>query len=727
MMANKAHDQAFFTVSIEDSVATVLLDEKGEAVNTISPALGERLVGTWDELQGNPSVKAIVVASGKKENFVAGAKIEVLQETKDAEELARTGQRMFDRIASSKKPVLAAIDGAALGGGLELALACHYRLASASRKTKLGVPEVMLGLIPGAGGTQRLPRLIGIQAALELILTGKQLDAKRAMRMGLVDEVVPQPILLSVAKQRAAEFAAGRSLPPRGREAVMEKIRHGKADQKLLMALALEENPLGRAVLFRQAEKKALAKSRGNYPAIPAAIDAVRTGIEKGMERGLAREAELFGSLVHTDESKRLIEIFFAQNALKKDTGVDDPSIQPRQVKKVAVLGGGLMGGGITYVTAANARLPVRIKEKDDTGVGRGFSYVRGILDERVKKRRITRLDREEVMSRVTGSTTMTGLENVDVVIEAVFEDLDLKHRVIKETEAAVGPHTIFASNTSTLPISRLAEAASRPENVVGMHYFSPVHKMPLLEVIRGQKTGPEAIATAVALGKAQGKTVIVVDDGPGFYTSRVLSPYVNEAAWLLSEGGDIHRIDEAMVDWGFPVGPIQLLDEVGIDVAQKASKTMLDSFGERMRPPEALQKVIDDGRLGRKNGKGFYTYGGKKKEVDESVYGLLNHGGQRKPHPIEEIQERLALQFCNEAALCLQEGILRSPRDGDVGAIFGLGFPPFRGGPFRYMDEVGARGLVERLEHLEKQHGARFKPASILVEKAKAGGRFYA
>lgn len=726
MMANKANEQAFFTVSVEDSVATLLLDEKGEAVNTISPALGDALRGVWDRLQDDPAVKAIVIASGKKDNFVAGAKIEVLQETKDPTELARTGQRMFDQIAHSKKPILAAIDGPALGGGLELALACHYRLASASRKTKLGLPEVMLGLIPGAGGTQRLPRLIGIQSALELILTGKQLDGKRAMKVGLVDEVVPQPILLEVAKKRAAEFASGRSLPVRGREALLAELRHGKADQKLLMALALEENPVGRSILFRQAEKKAVAKSRGNYPAIPAAIDAVRTGIEKGMERGLAREAELFGSLVHTDESRRLIEIFFAQNALKKDTGVDDPAVKPRQVKKVAVLGGGLMGGGIAYVTAANARLPVRIKEKDDEGVGRGFAYVRGILDERVKKKRIGRLDREEIMSRLTGSTTATGLKTVDVVIEAVYEDLDLKHRVIRETEAAVGPETIFASNTSTLPISRLAEAASRPENVVGMHYFSPVHKMPLLEVIRGEKTSQEAIATAVALGKAQGKTVIVVNDGPGFYTSRILSPYVNEAAWLLSEGGDIHRIDEAMVDWGFPVGPIQLLDEVGIDVAQKASKTMLDSFGERMRPPEALQRVIDDGRLGRKNGKGFYTYGGKKKEVDESVYGLLGERGPRKPHPIEEIQERLVLQFCNEAALCLQEGILRSPRDGDVGAIFGLGFPPFRGGPFRYMDEVGARAIVDDLERLEKQHGQRFRPASILVEKAKAGGRFY-
>jgi len=713
----------------DDGVAVVSLDEPGSQVNTLSEQLQDEIQRAWPQLQDDERVRAIVVTSGKKDNFVAGAKIEMLQKVQSAREasdLSRGGQLLLDRIAASKKPVVAAIDGAALGGGLELALACHYRIATDSKKTALGLPEVMLGLIPGAGGTQRLPRLIGAQQALELILTGKQLKARKALQLGVVDEVVPQPLLLQVARQRAAAFAAGKPLPARGREALVERLKKGKADQKLLMALALEENPLGRRILFRQASSRAQKKSRGNYPAIPAAIEAVRTGLEEGMERGLQKESELFGQLVTTEVSRQLVRIFFAQNALKKDTGVDDPDVRPREVREVAVIGGGLMGGGIAYVTAAIAKKPVRIKEKDDAGLGRGFAYVRGILDERVKRRSITRLDREEVMARVTGGTGYEGLERADVVIEAVFEDLALKHQVIRDVEKVVGPETVIASNTSTLPITRLAEASARPENVVGMHYFSPVHKMPLLEVIRGAKSGPQAVATAVALGKAQGKTVIVVNDGPGFYTSRILAPYVNEAAWLVSEGADIHQVDEALVDWGFPVGPIMLLDEVGIDVAQKASRTLLEAFGERMRPPEALQKVIDDGRLGRKNGRGFYTYDGKKKHVDASVYRLLPGGEKRKRFDVREIQDRLVLQFCNEAALCLEQGILRSPRDGDVGAIFGLGFPPFRGGPFRYMESEGIGEIVRRLREWEQRLGHRFQPAQILVDKAAKGERFY-
>jgi 3-hydroxyacyl-CoA dehydrogenase/enoyl-CoA hydratase/3-hydroxybutyryl-CoA epimerase len=394
------------------------------------------------------------------------------------------------------------------------------------------------------------------------------------------------------------------------------------------------------------------------------------------------------------------------------------------------VLGGGLMGGGIAYVTTATAGLPVRLKEKDWTGVGRGLAHVRGLMDERVKRKRMNAQDRTEQMARVTGTTDWSGFKNTDVVVEAVFEDLALKHAIIRETEANTRADCIFASNTSTLPITKLAEASSRPENVVGMHYFSPVNKMPLLEVIRGKKTADWVVATAVALGKAQGKTVIVVNDGPGFYTSRILAPYINEAAWILSEGGDIKQVDDALLDWGFPVGPFQLLDEVGIDVATKAAKTMVDAFGERMVPPEGMEKGVHEGRLGRKSKKGFYVYadGQKKgdKPVDETVYDLTPHGRKRKSFPVAEIQERLTLQFCNEAVLCLQEGIIRSARDGDIAAIFGLGFAPFHGGPFRYLDKVGAADAVKRLQALEVRFGTRFAPAAMLVDMAKRGTRFH-
>ncbi|MBI5496341.1 MAG: enoyl-CoA hydratase/isomerase family protein, partial [Deltaproteobacteria bacterium] len=641
----------YFTVDIDaNGVALLTLDCPGESVNTLGQALGDELKRLWPALEADPNVKAYVFASGKKDNFIAGANIDMLDTIRTADEASnrsREIQSLFDRVAASAKPFVAAIHGTALGGGLELALACHYRIASSEKRTKLGLPEVMLGLIPGAGGTQRLPALIGAQAAMDMILTGKELNAQRALRTGVVDEVVPQAILLAVARERAAQFAAGkRKLPTRGVAALVEKLKSGRPDQKALTALALEQNFVGRKVLFSQAEKLAHKKSRGNYPAIPAALEAIRFGLENGIEKGLQKEAELFGRLVMTQESRMLRSIFFGQTALKKDPGVDDKSVKPQPVKAVAVLGAGLMGGGIAYVSAALAGIPVRLKEKDLEGLGRGMAQVRGILDERVKRRSISPMEREELLARVTGGMDYAGFQRADVIIEAVFEDLELKHRIIKEVEAISKPTAIFASNTSTLPITRLAEASARPGNVVGMHYFSPVNKMPLLEVIRGKQTSDLAVATAVALGKAQGKTVIVVNDGPGFYTSRILAPYVNEAAWLLSEGGDVRQIDEAMVDFGYPVGPLQLLDEVGIDVAEKAAKTMRASFGERMKQPDGMEAMNKDGRLGRKNKKGFYLYVDTKKkkggkEVDLTVYDLTPQGRKRKTLPVEEIQQR--------------------------------------------------------------------------------------
>jgi len=728
MMAAVADDASrYFTVDVgDDGVAMVTLDEQGAPVNTFSEGLGQHFGETFARLLADPKVHSVVVASGKKDNFIAGADIQMLQKTEDAAALARWGQGLLNDLAASHKPVVAAIDGVALGGGLEFVLACTYRIAADSPKTRLGLPETQLGLIPGAGGTQRLPRLIGAQAALDMVLTGRQVKPSRAKKMGLVDEVVPAPLLLQVARKRAMELSSGRKPPVHGREALMASLRQGKVDQKAMMALALEENAVGRRILFHQAEKQAFKKSRGNYPAIPAAIEAMRVGLEHGMEKGFEKEAEFFGQLSKTDVSKQLIRIFFAQTALKKETGVADANVKPRPVHKVGMIGGGLMGGGIAYVTANAAKTPVRFQEMNEEGLGRAFSHVRGLLDQRVKRRSITKLDREAVMARITGGTRYRGFADADVVIEAVFEDLEVKREVVRQVEAATPEHCVFASNTSTLPIARIAEGARRPQNVVGMHYFSPVEKMPLLEVIRTKQTAPEVVATAVALGKAQGKTVIVVEDGPGFYTTRILSPYGSEAAWLLAEGGDIATIDRAMVDWGFPVGPFMLLDEVGLDVAQKVSKTLLDAFGERALPPESLAKVIEDGRLGRKNGKGFYTYGTKRKVVDESIYELLPGGQKRRSIPGEEIQQRLSLRLCNEAALCLQEGILHSPRDGDVGAVFGLGFPPFRGGPFRWMDSLGPTEVVRRLRGFEERHGVRFKPAQILVDMAQKGERFF-
>lgn len=708
----------YFRVEVAGGVATLVLDEPGERVNTVHPEAMREFAAHLDRLEKDEAVKAIVVASGKPDVWVAGAKVELMQGAKDAaevERLSRDGQALFDRVERCRKPVVAAIHGACLGGGLEWALACHYRVATDHPKTSLGLVEVQLGLIPGGGGTQRLPRLVGIQPALDLILAGKTVKARKALKLGLVDEAVPPPLLLAVAQERAAALASGKlRRAPRRAGGAVERVTR----------VALEENFLGREVLFRQARKLTLAKTKGHYPAPLRALEAIEYGYAKGFEKGLEKEAELFGKLAMTPEARRLMEIFFATTALKKDNGVDDPAVKARPVSAVGVLGGGLMGGGIAYVTV-NAGLPVRLRERDDAAAARGVAAVRGILDERVKRRSIDRLERAEKLRLLTTTTDWSGLERVDVLVEAVFEDLALKQEMVRAFEA-VNPTGIFASNTSSIPIGRIAEASRHPETVLGMHYFSPVHKMPLLEVIVTPRTAPEATATAVALGKKQGKTVIVVRDGPGFYTSRILAPYMNEAAHLLVEGAAVEDLDRALVAFGFPVGPITLLDEVGIDVGDKVGKILQEAFGPRMAPPGALHDVVKSGRLGRKNGKGFYTYGGKEKRVDETVYDLLPGGRRRKRVAADEIQERLVLQLVNEAIRCLGEGILRSARDGDVGAVFGLGFPPFRGGPFRWADAVGTKALLDRMEKLRARHGDRFEPAPLLAELGRAGRPFH-
>lgn len=730
--------QSAVSLEVKDGVAVLTLDIPGEPVNSISPKVGDEFERVLAQTERDDAVKAVVFISGKKDNFVAGANIEflgTLTSAKEATEASRRGQAGFNRLANFSKPVVAAIHGACLGGGLEWALACTYRIATDHPKTSLGLPEVQLGLIPGAGGTQRLPRLVGAQTAIDLILTGKSLKAKKALKLNVVDEVVPAPILREVALRRAKELASGELKParthPRSAKLIpkakgLADLIKGLTDKETWAELALEENPLGRKILFDQAKKQLLKKTHGHYPAPLKALEAIRVGLDDGFDAGLEAEARLFGELVMSDVSRRLVEIFFATTALKKDNGTDDPKVKPREVKKIGILGGGLMGGGIAYVTANNMGVPSRIKEKDDAGMGRALKHVHGLFDERVRKRSLTARESSAKMALVSASTDYSGFKKADLVIEAVFEDLALKQQIIRDIEKVVGPECIFASNTSSLPITKLAEASSRPETVIGMHYFSPVNKMPLLEIITHKGTAKWVTATCVEVGKKQGKTVIVVNDGVGFYTSRVLAPYMNEAAYLLAEGADISELDRALVDFGFPVGPVTLLDEVGIDVGAKVGKIMHEAFGARMAAPAHTEKLIADGRLGRKAKKGFYTYDGKKKQVDETIYALLPHGKDRKRLDRQEMAERCTLQMVNEAIRCLGEGVLRSPRDGDIGAIFGLGFPPFLGGPFRYADKLGLSNLLARLEHYQSKHGARFEPAPLLIERAKAGKAFY-
>jgi 3-hydroxyacyl-CoA dehydrogenase/enoyl-CoA hydratase/3-hydroxybutyryl-CoA epimerase len=477
-------------------------------------------------------------------------------------------------------------------------------------------------------------------------------------------------------------------------------------------------------MLFSKAEEQMLEQTKGNYPAPKAILEVVRTGIEKGEDAGYAAELAAFARLVVSPEAKALIRIFLDTQALKRDAGVA-ADVTPQPIAKIGVVGGGLMGGGIAAVNTTKAGVRTRIKEIDDAGVQRGLAYVGKNLRDQVKKRRLPQRQADRLMQQVTGAIDYRGFADVDLVIEAVFEDLELKHSVLQDVEGVTPSHAIFASNTSSIPITQIASASNRPGQVIGMHYFSPVEKMPLLEIIVTEQTEPWVTATCVEFGKRQGKTVIVVNDGPGFYTTRILGPYMNEVGHLLMEGVRIEAIDRAMVKWGFPVGPVTLMDEVGIDVGQKIVKVMHEAFGERMAPPESFAKLHADGRAGRKNGRGFYTYEkGKKGDVDNSVYELLGVVRSNRADQTE-IQQRLAALFVNEAVRCLEEGILRSARDGDIGAVYGLGFPPFRGGPFAHVDRIGAAALVEVLDGFAAVHGPRYEPAPLLRAHAADGRSF--
>jgi 3-hydroxyacyl-CoA dehydrogenase / enoyl-CoA hydratase / 3-hydroxybutyryl-CoA epimerase len=690
-----------------DGILVITLDAPGEKVNTLGKGLMEGFQRLAAEVESDPGFKGIVIRSGKPDNFVAGADIKdflTVHSALEGETMSRTGHALLDRLEELAVPVVVAIHGSCLGGGLELALACDYRVATDDPRTVLGLPEVMLGLLPGAGGTQRLPRLIGLAQSLDMILTGRSLKAPRALKVGLVDEVVPAPLLLEVARKAALGLAA-RTLKPR---------RPG---------ISLSEYVL-RPIIFSKARKSVLEKTGGHYPAPLEAIEVIRRGTALSLSEGLQLEAKAFGKLAVTDVSRALVSVFFGTQDIKKDAGYPEGT-KATEVTKLGVLGAGLMGAGIAGV-AAEVGLAIRMKDASHAALGRGLRYMREALEERRKRGSLTRLELEKRMDCLAGTIDYSGFRRAELVIEAVFEDLELKRQVLAETEAATTDGCVYGSNTSSIPIAEIASASRRPSQVLGMHFFSPVHKMPLLEVIVTPETGPEALATAVRFGRRIGKNVIVVRDGPGFYTSRALAPYMNEAARLLEEGATIPAVDEAMVAFGFPVGPIALLDEVGIDVAAKVAKVMHHHFGDRMSPPPSMAKVLEDGRLGRKNKRGFYTYDGKKKRVDETVYKLLPARAARRPFEARDIQDRLVFAFLNEAALCLQDGILRSPRDGDMGAIYGLGFPPFLGGPFRYLDHLGARFAVQVLEKLRAQHGERFRPAQVLQDLAREGWEFH-
>ncbi|ELP2673488.1 fatty acid oxidation complex subunit alpha FadJ [Vibrio parahaemolyticus] len=701
-------EQKAFSLNVDElNIAWLAIDVPNEKMNTLQAAFADEMKEIFAQLKDSSGIKGMIIHSLKPDNFVAGADVRMLEACTTAHEaqaLAKQGQELFQQLSDLPYPVVAAIHGPCLGGGLELALACDYRVCTDSDKTRLGLPEVQLGLLPGSGGTQRLPRLIGLLPSLDLILTGKQLRAKKAKKLGVVDACVPDTILLDVAKQ----FIDKGKNKGKKKQSTKEKLMSGSG--------------LGRKLVFEQAAKKTNQKTRGNYPATVAILEVIQHGLEKGFAQGQELEAKRFGELVMSSESKALRSIFFATTEMKKEHGTD---AQPAAVKKVGVLGGGLMGAGISHVTVAKAKVPVRIKDVSNDGVLNALNYNYKLFEKQRKRRILSKADLQAKMLQLSGGVDFTSYNHIDVVIEAVFEDLDLKQQMVADIEANAKSETIFATNTSSLPIHKIAEKAERPENIVGLHYFSPVEKMPLVEVIPHETTSDETISTVVALAKKQGKTPIVVKDKAGFYVNRILAPYMNEAAHILLANEPIEQLDGALLDFGFPVGPITLLDEVGVDIGAKIMPILVNELGERFKGPDVFDILLNDGRKGRKSGKGFYTYKGKKKEVDKSIYKLLKLTPESKLSD-NDIALRCVLPMLNEAVRCLDDGIIRSPRDGDIGAIFGIGFPPFLGGPFRYMDQFGLKELVEKMNEFASKYGDRYAPCDGLLTRAGEGRTFY-
>lgn len=709
--------KAAVTLEVDgDGVAWLTFDRPESRVNILTSEVMmelDRLIADLEEEVRIGRAKALVIRSGKPGAFIAGAdigEIEGLTDPRTAAEKAAEGQAVFRRIEGLTIPSVAVIDGAALGGGTELALACSYRLATDRPETRISLPEVRLGIIPGFGGTVRLPRLIGPKAAIELIVTGRSVSAERAERLGLVDEVIPTAGHEARVRRFTWERIDLGRLRPSRRRSIWERL--------------LEDTAPGRAILFRQARRQILQETRGHYPAPLAALDTIRDTLSLPLDEAFEREAYKTGQLIASDISKNLIHIFNLIEGAKKNT----PPGEPREIEQVAVLGAGVMGGGIAQLMSYRG-LPVRLRDIQQEAITMGLNQARSVFDRAVRRRRITPREAEEGMGRISPTLDYSGFGVADLVIEAVVERLEVKEQVLREVEEVVSEEVVIASNTSTLSISEMQKTLEYPDRFCGMHFFNPVDRMPLVEIVRGAATSDETLASVYALTLQIGKTPVIVNDGPGFLVNRILAPYLNEAGLLLAEGASISAVDEALVEFGMPMGPFRLLDEVGLDISRSASAILYEAFGDRMRPAEPLLGLADTNRLGRKGGLGFYRYqDGREKGVDETIYGELSTTvpSSRVEFDPELIRERTILVMINEAARVLEEGIVEEASAVDLAMVTGTGFPPFRGGLLRYADHLGTPVVVERLFSLEEEFGARFQPAPLLRDIARDGRSFY-
>jgi 3-hydroxyacyl-CoA dehydrogenase/enoyl-CoA hydratase/3-hydroxybutyryl-CoA epimerase len=716
---------AFRVDSSTSGIAVLVFDYPGEKVNLLTPAVLEELRGHLERLGNDASVRGLLVVSGKTGHFCAGAdvsEIRAVQEASEGQSKAAEGQAIYQRLADFPVPTCAAIDGACMGGGLELALACGYRIGSDAASTTLAVPEVRLGILPAFGGTTRLPKLLGLPAALDMLLTGRNVKARKARRTGLLDEVLPKENFRQRALRLFSEWVQTEEsirAGGRGRGADPAKICRRRKPPRMMRFLST--NALGRNYVLGQAEKQVHAESKGHYPAPLRILDVVRKSAGRPLAEALWQEAMAAGDLIVTPESRNLAGLFFLMEGAKKTP----PTPAARAVDSVAVLGAGVMGGGIATLFA-RSDMSVRMKDIEHSAVAGGLAAARRLFERDCKRRRMDRRELEQRMGLISGTLEYTGFRRLDVVVEAVVESLEIKRKVLAEVEELVGESTVLATNTSAIGIESLSESLKRPQQLVGLHFFNPVHRMPLVEVVVGRNTGGEARDTAVALTRKLGKTPVVVRSSPGFLVNRVLMPYLMEALHLFQRGVLIEDLDQAMEDFGMPMGPLALLDEVGLDVALHVSEVLLAAFPDRGDPPDILKPMVDGGRLGRKNGRGFYLHSSDGKKPDPAVYSLATRPSRAAVQAgAESWVERLMFVMINEAVRCLEEDIVADPGQLDLAMIMGTGFPPFRGGLMRYADTRGAGRVANRLQALADSESPRFEPAQLLKEFAASRSRF--
>ena len=688
-----------------DGVCVLTFDRHGSSANLFDRATLAELQAEVDFIESNcdatPPIKGVIVVSAKRSIFMAGLDLKTIGEnpsTTEVREIVELGQSVFTRIAALKIPTAAAIHGAALGGGFEMALACDLRLASPDGATKVGLPETQLGLLPAWGGATRLPRLIGLPRALELVLSGKIVGAKRALKLGIVDALVPAEHLI---------------------EAAAKMQQQGKPHRS---GHWLVNDPLAAAVITMRMRKQILKKTRGHYPAVLAAFEVMTRGIGKSIPGSLALERNGILELIQTGACRNLIRLFSLQEHAKKLSVTDH---EPKPVARVAVIGAGAMGAGIAQWLSAR-RLPVILRDVNAEQLAKGLGSIAKIYRDGVKRQVFTRREARDGMDRIFPAPQETPLCNVDLVIEAAVENLELKKQVFQRLDELTGDETILATNTSALPVSELAAATRRPERVAGLHFFNPVHRMQLVEVIAARQTEPEVLQRAVKFVQQAGKLPVVVKDSPGFLVNRILMPYLIEAGNLFESGAEVATLDETMLEFGMPMGPMRLLDEVGLDVALHVAESLAAAYRDRMKVPGCLRQMISAGLLGRKNGRGFYLH-------DKSSEARLNPEASRfvqnqaaRGLPREELPERMVLLMINEAARCLEEQIVAGPQDVDFAMVMGTGFAPFRGGPLRYADSLGLDVVVGAMENLVDRGVAYFEPCALLRKLTADRSRFH-